>query len=410
MLDLAQEVDVDQLIAGLRDFIDRVVVPLEDSHSALLSDHRGDFYDDRGGYSAGVVDLIRRTRMESARAGYYGMFCPPEIGGGGLGNRINLLAYEFITRHYGPQYMLPIHTIAHWATGPSFLCAEFTESLSARLLDRISSGEVGMCFGMSEPDAGSDPWMMRTRAVRDGDDWVINGVKQWITNSPHADYCYLFAVTDPDRVRERTGGISCFVVSMSTPGVSVDSVIRILGEVGGNEGILSFADVRVPGDSLVGQEGAGFKLAMRGVGYGRVFNSARALGYSRWALEKAAKYAGTRVTFGKRIGEHQGVSFKLAESAMDIYGARHAALDMATRLDLGQPAIREMAMSKALCCEAMLRVADRCMQVCGGMGVTNEMGLYKVWLTARTLQLADGSGEILRETVAKRLLRGDLDF
>lgn len=405
-----QGTDIDELTSGLARFIDSVIIPLEDDNAALLEDGRGEFYTAMGGYSPAVVELIRRSRMESAKAGYYAMFCPTDVGGGGLGRRAQLLTYEFLTRRYGPARMLPYETIAHWAFGPSFICSHFSAGLRSRLLDDIVSGRVGMCFGMSEPDAGSDARMMKTRAVRDGDEWVINGTKQWTSNGPHADYCYLFAVTNPDLARERRGGISCFVVPMDAPGAAVDSVIRIFGEVGGNEAILSFTDVRVPADNLVGEEGQGFKLAIGGVSLGRVYNSGRALGYSQWALRQATEYAKSRVTFGKPISEHQGVSFKLAESAMEIYGARHAALDLTDRLDRGEVAIRELAMTKALCCETMLRVADRAMQVCGGMGITNETHLYRIWHMARALQLADGSGEILRQTIATRLLRGELDF
>lgn len=267
-----------------------------------------------------------------------------------------------------------------------------------------------MCFGMSEPDAGSDAWMMTTRARREGSDWVINGTKQWTSNAPYADYCYLFAVTDQEVHKQRMGGVSCFLVPMSAPGVSVDSVVRLFGEIGGNEGITSFTDVRVPGENLIGIEGQGFKLAMGGVSMGRVYNCARAVGQSRWALEKAVEYAKTRRTFGRPIAEHQGVSFKLAESAMDIYAARCAARDLTARLDRGERPIRELAMAKAICAEAFLRVIDRCMQVCGGMGLTNELRLYKAWQSARIMQLADGSAEILRETTAKRLLRGEVSF
>ncbi len=403
-------VDIDELIAGLGRFVDTVVIPLEEENAGLLGDERGRLYDERGGYSPAVVDLIHRARMESAQAGYFAMFCPTDVGGGGLGRTAQLLAYEFLYKKYGPGRRLPYETIAHWAFGPSFLCSHFTATLKERVLDNIMSGRDGLCFGMSEPDAGSDAWMMRTNAYRDGEEWVINGTKQWTSNAPHATYCYLFAITDSTLARERRGGISCFLVPMSAPGVSVDSVIKILGDVGGDEAIVSFSDVRIPADHLVGTEGQAFKLAIGGVSLGRVYNSGRALGFSQWALRQATEYAKSRITFGKPIAEHQGVSFKLADSAMEIYAARHAALDLAARLDRGEVAIRELAMTKAFCCETMLRVADRTMQVCGGMGLTNELNLYRVWHLARVLQLADGSGEILRQTIASRLFKGELDF
>ena len=168
---LPDDRDVADLLDGLARFVDGAIIPLERHNSELFADRRGAFYDDRGGYSTAVVALIRRVRTESASAGYYTMFCPEEIGGGGLGRRAELLAHEFLARRYGPAYMLPHEVIAHWAFGPSFLCSHFTAALRRSLLDAVVSGRVGMCFGMSEPDAGSDVWMMSTRATRDGEGW-----------------------------------------------------------------------------------------------------------------------------------------------------------------------------------------------------------------------------------------------
>jgi acyl-CoA dehydrogenase len=405
---LLSEVNAD-VVAGYAAFLEAVVAPLEQRNRDVLEDHTR-LYDKRGAYSPEVDELLTTVRMSSAEAGYYTMFCPTGIGGGGLGSRAMLETYEHLFRTYGAGRPLMEESIAHWATGPSFLCEAFSEDLKARLLGDIMSGAVSMCFGMSEPNAGSDIWMMATTAVQDGDEWVINGSKQWTTNSPLADYCYLFAVTDPELHRERRGGISCFVVPMTADGAAVDSVIRIFGQPGGNEGILSFVDVRVPNENLVGALGDGHKLALGGVSLGRVFNSARGIGLSRWALEIAVEYAKSRQTFGRAIAQHQGVSFKLAESAMDIYAARSAAYDLADQLDRGEKCIRELAMTKAICVEACLRVTDRCMQVCGAMGLTNELRMYRAWHDARALQLADGSGEILRDTIVKRLLKGEIGF
>jgi len=300
--------------------------------------------------------------------------------------------------------------MSHWATGPSSLCNYLTPELRERLLPAMMSGEISMCFGMSEPDAGTDAWMMSTRAEKRGSGWVINGTKQWTSNAPYADYCYLFAVTDQETHRERRGGVSCFVVPMNAEGVNVNSIIKLFGEIGGNEGITSFTDVVVPEEHLVGEVGQGFSLAMSGVSMGRVYNSARAIGLSRWLLERTVEYAKTRKTFGKPIAEHQAIGFKLADCAMDIYAARGAARDLTERIDRGELPIRELAMSKAICAEAFLRIVDRCMQVCGGMGLTNELEFYKAWQSARVMQIADGSAEMLRRTIAKRLLMGELDF
>lgn len=404
------ETESTDILRGLGAFIDSVIVPLEVDNADLLSERDRRFYAEDGSYAPEVRELIRKVRSLSADAGYYTMFCPESIGGGGLGRRTELLTHEYLAHRYGPEYVLPYEAIGHWAYGPSILCDHFSAELRGSLLGDMMSGRVGMCFGMSEPDAGSDPWMMSTRAVRDGDGWRINGTKQWITNGPHADYCYLFAVTNSELQSARAGGVTCFIVPLNVGGAQVDSVIRQFGEIGGNEAILSFTDVWVPDANVVGEIDQGFKLAMAGVSMGRLYNSGRSLGYARWALERSVDYARSRVTFGKPLAEHQAVSFKLAESALDIYSARHAALDLADRLDRGERAVRELAMAKALCCEALFRVADRAMQIHGGMGLTNELRLHRIWHTARRLQIADGSAEILRVTIAARLLAGDLDF
>ena len=285
-----------------------------------------------------------------------------------------------------------------------------SDSLRESLLDGLVAGRVSMCFAMSEPDAGSDAWAMSTRAKPVAGGYLINGTKQWISNSPYADYAFVFAVTDHELRLARKGGVSCFVVSMNAPGVSIDSVIRLFGDQGGNEAILSFTDVFVSDEQLLGEINGGFSLALRGVGIGRTYNSARSVGMARWALEVATDYAKTRETFGRPISDYQAISFALADSAIDIHAARLMAFDLAERLDRGEPSVREMAMAKTFCVEACYRVYDRCMQICGGMGLTNEMRLFAGWHQARILRLADGSGEILRRTVAQRLLKGDIAF
>jgi acyl-CoA dehydrogenase len=406
---LTDEITAEEFLGGLEQFVESYVVPLEQEHAELFgsSDRR---YTAAGGYSDEVVALIKKVRQTSAEAGYFTAFCPTDIGGGGLSSELMVRAYERLHHRYGLTYLLPHEVLSHWTSGPSFLCSHLHPSLRSDVLEELISGRASTCFGMSEPDAGSDAWRMSTRARRDGESWVINGTKQWISNSPYADYIFLFAVTNPDMQKQRSGGVSCFLVPMDAAGVSVDSVIKLFGEQGGNEGILSFQDVRVPAEALVGDMDAGFRLAMRGVGIGRTYNSARCVGLARWALEKATDYAKIRVTFDQPIANYQGVSFKLAESAMDIHAARLMALDLGARLDRGERAVREMAMTKAFCVEACYRVFERAMQICGGMGLTNELGLYRGWHQARTLMMADGSSEILRRTVANRLLAGDITF
>jgi acyl-CoA dehydrogenase len=402
------EFDTD-VLQGLSAFVDQEVVPLEDEHREHLDDPAWAYKPD-GAYSAELQALMRTVRMKSAAAGYYSALCPAEIGGGGLGPVANVTMWEFIYHRYGPGRILPYQALAHWATGPSFLLAEMTPSLREQVLDRMMTGEATTCFAMSEPEAGSDAWSMTTRAVRDGDFFVLNGTKQWITNSPYASFAMVFAVTDADMRRDRKGGISCFLVPTDAPGFSVDSVIKMFGQPGGTEAIISFRDVRVPAEAVVGTLHRGFDLALGGVSHGRMYNAGRCIGLARWALEQATAYAQERRAFGRPIADYQGVSFMLADSAMDVYATKAMALDCARRLDRGELPLRDMAIIKAFSTEMCFRVYDRCMQVLGGMGLTNETRLYDGWHQARAVRVADGSSEVMRRNVASYLLKGQTQF
>src|SRR5581483_4480847 len=267
------------------------------------------------------------------------------------------------------------------------------------------SGECTLCFAMSEPDAGSDVRAMRSTARRDGDRWVINGTKQWITNSPIADYCLVFAVTDRDAITQGRRGISCFLVPTDSPGFQVDSVIKMLGRTGGNEGIISFTDVVVPDSHRVGDLDDGLSIGMRGISQGRMYNAGRAVGTAQWALAKAKAYAQERHTFGQVIADYQAIQFKLAESAMKIYPARCASLDCAARLDRAEDASTELTIVKAVTTEASLAVVDHAIQVHGGMGMTSEVGLYQGWHMARISLVSDGTAEIMRRNIARSVLR-----
>jgi acyl-CoA dehydrogenase len=239
---------------------------------------------------------------------------------------------------------------------------------------------------------------------------VLNGTKQWISSSPFADYAIVFAVTDEELRRARQGGITCFLVPTQATGFSVDSIIKLFGHIGGNEAILSFSEVWVPDDHVVGGLHDGFSLAVGGVSLGRMYNAGRCVGLARWALEEATAYVQERKAFGRPISEYQGVTFQLAESAMEIYAARAMTLDCARRLDAGERADRNVNMVKAYVTEMCFRVLDRCMQVHGAMGMTNELRLSEGWHTARTVRMADGSAEVMRRNIARALLRGDTGF
>jgi acyl-CoA dehydrogenase len=394
---------------GIAAFIRAEVVPRHEKNHDLLTDpHR--LYGRDGRYVPEAVALMREVRMASARAGYYTMCTPTALGGGGLGLLAYFVAWEQIYRQCGMQHWLGAYVLSHWAFGPSIVLREVTPQARESILADMMAGLTSMCFGLSEPGAGSDAAMIRARAVPDGNGWRLHGRKIWTTNSPQADWVIVFAVTDPERARSKTGGISAFLVSTKAEGFKLESVIRMFGHAGGNEGQLVFDGVRVEPDQLVGQLHEGFRIGLLGVSLGRVYNTARAVGLGRWALQKALDYAAQREAFGHRIADYQGVTFPLAESATELHAAHLMGLNVAQLLDRGERAIKELSMTKTYAVEVGLRAVDRAMQTHGAMGLTNEMHLTYAWHDLRAVNIADGTNEILRRTIAQRLLSGDVEL
>ncbi|MCS5604380.1 MAG: acyl-CoA dehydrogenase family protein [Alphaproteobacteria bacterium] len=397
------------LCDGLENFIKAEVISRHEKNHDLLSNGRKT-YDENGRYVEEVIELIREVRMASSKAGYFNMCVPEELGGSGLGMLAYYVAWEHAYRTAGPHNWLTMYAISHWALGPSRLLERVTPEARLEILDGMIEGRTSMCFGMSEPGAGSDAAAMTTRAKQDGNGWRISGRKIWTTNSPIADYCIVFAQTDPEAAALRKGGISAFLVPTNSPGFEIESIIRMHGSVGGNEAQLVFEDVRVEPYQLVGELNQGFKTAVFGVSMGRIYNSARALGLARWSVDLALDYSTQRQAFGKPISEYQGVTFPLAESAMELHASHLMGLNVAQLLDRGEPAIKELSMTKAYAVEVGARAIDRAIQVHGAMGFTNEVGLFEAYNVVRVVNVADGTNEILRRTIVHRLLDGDRDL
>ena len=227
---------------------------------------------------------------------------------------------------------------------------------------------------------------------------------------PIADYTLIFAVTDKERARTRKGGISAFIVPTDTPGYNVERVIRMFGNIGGDEAEIVFEDMPVEAWQLVGELHQGFATAIYGVSIGRLYNSARAVGTGRWALELALEHIKTRKSFGRPLADYQGVTFPLAECAMELHGAHLMGLNCGILLDKGEKAIKELSMCKAFSVERGVKVIDQAMQTFGAMGFTNEMGLTEAWQHIRAVNVADGTNEIMRRTIAHRLLSGDVEL
>lgn len=397
------------LVNELLRFVDRQVVPLEEEHRDRFNDPLQEF-DADGRLSEWQLSLAREVRQAAAAAGFYCASVPSALGGEGIGPTTMFLMWEGLYRRFGPARPLPYQTIAHFATGPSIALTKLREEPRGAVLPKLLSGEATLCFALSEPDAGSDAFAIKCEARHEGNGWLIHGTKQWITNGAHADYALVFAVTDRELANRKKGGITAFLVDTKSPGFHVDSVIKLYGHVGGHEAILHFNDVRVSEDRVVGDVNEGFRVALSAIIEGRVYNCARSVGLARWSLECATNYAKSRIAFGRPIAEYQAIQWHLAESAMEIYAARTMTLDCTRKLDRGQRAVKELAMAKAFATESACRSIDRCMQVLGGMGVTREAKLFDAWEQIRVVRIAEGSGEIMRRTIAKELLAGDYEL
>ena len=386
------------------------VIARHERHHDLLNDPRNTYGAD-GRMVAAAVDQIRAVRMASAKAGFFNVSVPKSLGGSEMGMIAYYTLIEAVYRLCGPHNWLCDFVISHWAFGPSAVLTAITDKARERILPGMMAGELMMCFGMSEPDAGSDAAMLKTRATPNGSGgWTINGRKIWTTHIPIADYCIVFAQTDPERAAQKKGGISAFLVPTSAPGLNVESVIRMHGHIGGHEGITFFDDVEVEAWQLVGELHEGFKIGLLGVSMGRIYNSARAVGLARWALEMAIGYAQQRQAFGHTISEYQGVSFPLADAATEIHAAHLMGINVAQLLDRGERAVKELSMAKSYSVQAAARAVDRAIQTHGAMGFTNELGLHEAYARVRQANVADGTNEILARTISQRLFKGDLEL
>ncbi len=277
------------------------------------------------------------------------------------------------------------------------------EQKAAYLLPTIS-GERRSCFAITEPGAGSDARAISTRAVRDGDEWVINGEKTFITGGDVADFCLVFAVTDPEKHKEgRTGeSVTCFLVDRDRGWRS--EPIDTMGQWG--PAALVFEDVRVPHSAILGEEGKGFELAMRWIGKGRYLLPARALGACERLVEMGMEHARNRSTFGKPIAERQAIQWMVADSAVEIEALRWLVLSAAWQVDQGLDSRQGQSMAKLYGGIKANEIVDRMLQVHGGMGYTRELPIERWYRELRLLRIYEGTDEIQRRTIARNLFSG----
>ncbi|MFZ3125978.1 MAG: acyl-CoA dehydrogenase family protein [Acidovorax sp.] len=410
-MDFTIEPDTVAIAEAVLRFVEREVLPLQQRHHDLLGSERS-LFDASGRYVPEVLALRQQVRKRSAELGFYTLFGDEKLGGGGQGAQVMAHVQEMLNHRVGPAQPL-VQTVvlpSPFTNGLSPVLRHLKPDIFAQYRDGIASGDKTLCFGLSEPDAGSDVFGMRTRAVRDGDEWVLTGTKQWITNSPYADYAMVFALTDPEAAARHKGGVTGFFVDTRASGFSVPRIINTMGHLGGDTGVIVLDGVRVRDDHRLGDVGRGLAVAMDGVNAGRMGMAASCLGLARWALDQAVDYAKVRKTFGVPIAEHQAIQLMLADSAMDIYAAKTMIQNCAWRLDSGRAATAQVSMVKAFSTEMLGRVMDRSIQIHGGMGLTNELRLEEGYRFARVMRIPEGTGEIQRRTIARQLLAGQADL
>jgi len=342
--------------------------------------------------------LVEAIRTKALNAGLYAANMPEELGGGGL----DAVAMALVERELGKaSYAL------QWlvARPSNILRACVGEQRDRYLLPSIR-GDRHACLAMTEPGAGSDVRSMSTRAVRDADDFVINGTKHFISNADLADFVILFAVTGTQNsVAGAKGVVSAFLVDFGTPGLTVRRGPDSVSHRGYHHSELFFADCRVPSTHLLGAEGSGLELMGEWLGASRLTVAASSVGRARRVLEMTVKWAAERVQFGQPIGRFQGVGFPLADMATDLEAAELLTLRAAWKLDQGTMTDQDAAMAKVFASEVLGRITDGAVQVFGGMGLMSDLPIERFWRDARVERIWDGTSEIQRHIISRSMLR-----
>ncbi|QRN92875.1 acyl-CoA dehydrogenase family protein [Archangium violaceum] len=328
-----------------------------------------------------------------------GVAVPEQYGGAGLDNVCYALAMEEISRGCASTGVI-------MSVNNSLYCDPVmkfgNEAQKAEFLTPFARGDKLGCFGLTEPEAGSDAASQKTTAVRKGDEYIINGSKNWITNGPRADAIVLFTMTNKEAGNK---GISAFLVPTNTPGFIRAEPDKKMGISAAHSCSMFFEDMRVPVRNLLGKEGDGFKIAMSTLDGGRIGIASQALGIARAAFEEAVRYSGERKTFGKAIREHQAIQFMIADMATEIDAARLLVLRAALLKDKGVRHSTESAMAKVYASEMASRVANKALQVHGGMGYSKEMDAERHVRDARITEIYEGTSEIQRIVISANLLK-----
>jgi acyl-CoA dehydrogenase len=335
--------------------------------------------------------------------GYFGITIAPEYGGMGLGQLVYCTILEELAQtHPGFTHELGIAN----GLGSSGLMNHGNAAQKDRYLPRIAAGEIITAFALSEPQAGSDAANIQTTATKVAGGWKLNGNKLYITNAGTADLFTVIAATD--RSKKAHGGITAFLVERNQPGFEVAQILETMGSKPYNHGELVFSDCFVADDMVLGVIGEGFKVAMETLDAGRLHVAASACGAAQRLLEMSVEWSKNRQAFGQPIAANQGIQWMLSDSATELYAAQQMLYNAAWRLDQGERVSKQCAMAKLYATEMVGRVADRAVQIHGGMGYMKELPIERMYRDVRVMRIYEGTSEIQRIVIARELLKGNL--
>lgn len=377
-MDFELNEDQQAMREAIRDFCNNEIMP-----KAAERDETGQFED-------GLVEKL-------SEMGLFGTYIPEEYGGVGQDIVTYAMTVEELSRACGATGIL---VSAHHSLAVDPILTYGTEEQKQKYLPKMATGEWIGCYSLTEPGSGSDAGAARCMAVEEGDGWVINGTKNFVTNGAHAHVVVLFAVTDPDNPKRR---MSAFVVDKDTPGFTLGKLEKKLGIKASSTAELVFEDCRLPKDALLGERGRGLHVALHTLDGGRIGVAAQAVGIAQASLEAARDYANTRVQFNRPIGKFQAIQWKLADMATAIHGARLLMYRAAWLKQTGQDYNVEAAMAKLYASEVSNRVTQAGIQVFGGYGYCADYPAERLMRDARITELYEGTSEIQRLVISRKL-------
>jgi acyl-CoA dehydrogenase len=395
MVDFAATETTRQVRRSLDEFVERVVTPLEETHAdAMTVDYRR--LDDDGFLAPEFREAVETVRRQSGADGFWGMHMPESVGGGGLDTTELVQAIRHIYSH---GLGLNVHIVEN-APGPHPALLELDDHLIDEYVEPLVRGRRSACIAITESSSGSDALDMETTAELDGDEWVINGSKTWITNAAYADFGQVLAVTDPEE--PKSGRFSSFLFPTDADGFSVRRSNRTIYN-DGMQATVEFDGLRVPADHCIGEPGDGLRLTMETINSGRVRIAARCAGLMSYLLERAVEYAGTRTSWGEPIGNRQHVRGMVADIATWQRTTEALVLNAAWLIDRGEDPVEQSAMAKYYGTEKLFEAADNAVQIFGANGLTYDYPVQRVLRYARLLRIPEGTSEIQQETIASEV-------